>query len=157
MLSKKIGSARESLSDSRVVAAVLLFRFCCCDLGRFLSLLKAAAITFQNRGLVEEAEHGGLLRADARLASPFCRQRRVHGTARHLLAVPVAHPRGCGWLRHCALAASGADGGAVPTNFLLLRAHFLLCVSVVMAPLIEEYLVLLLSLRIITCRSSRHV
>ena len=127
MLSKKVGTARESLSDSRVVAAVLLFRFCCCDLGRFLSLLKAAAINFQNRGLlVEEAEHGGLLWADARLASPFCRQRRVHGTARHLLAVPVAHPRGCGWLRRCVLAVSGADSGAVPTNFLLLRAHFLL-------------------------------
>ena len=41
--------------------------------------------------------------------------------------------------------------------FCCCRAHFLLCVSVVMAPLIEEYLVLLLSLRIITCRSSRHV
>ena len=57
-----------------------------------------------------------------RLASPFRRQRRVHGTARYHLAVPVAHPRGCGWPRHCALAlaASGADSGAVPTNFLLL-------------------------------------
>jgi hypothetical protein len=50
-----------------------------------------------------------------------------------------------------------ADSGAVPTHFLLLRGHILPCVSVVMAPLIEEYLVLLLSLRIITCRSSRHV
>ena len=100
--------------------------------------------------LVEEVEHGGLLRADARLASPFCRQRRVYGTARHHLAVSVAHPRGCGWLRHCEpwQQAAALIVALSLHIFCCCRAHF---------PLIEEYLVLLLSLRIIICRSSRHV